>query len=118
MDTGRIRMENYMGVLYCEAYMSDEFSLRDLESMRAMIRENFSPASDVILKKADSYSVSADAQAVLQKGVKEFRSFVYVVDDKRKKASAEFAATNYMERYNTRVASTKEEAYAMLRKLL
>ena len=114
MDTGRIKMENFKGVLYCDAYMNDEFMLSDLESMRAEIRENYSPATDVILKKSGSYSVSAEAQAVLWKGVEEFRNFVYVADEKVKIDSAEYAAANYMRPYNTRVARTKEEAYAML----
>jgi hypothetical protein len=114
MDTGRIRMTNYNGVLYCEAYMHDEFLLSDLESMRAMIRANFSPAADVILKKCASYSVPIDTQLVLQRGIAEFRNFVYVADDETKRASAEYAATSYMRRYNTRVAGTREEAYAML----
>ena len=115
MDTGRIKMENYKGVLYCDAYMNDEFTLSDLESMRAEIRKNYAPSTDVILKKTGSYSVSAKAQTVLWKGVEEFRNFVYVADEIIKKESAEYAAENYMKPYNTRVASSKEEAYAMLR---
>jgi hypothetical protein len=114
MDTGRIKMENYKGVLYCDAYMNDEFTVSDLESIRAEIRKNYPPSTDVILKKSGSYSVSAKAQAVLWKGVDEFRNFVYVADETIKKESAEYAATNYMKPYNTRVARTKEEAYAML----
>ncbi len=114
MDTGRIRMENYGGVLYCEAYMSDEFSLSDLESIRSMIRANFSPPADVILKKCSSYSVSLDAQLVLQRGIEEFRNFVYVADEDVRISSAEYAAANYMKPYNTRIARTREEAYAML----
>ena len=114
MDTGRIKMENYKGVLYCDAYMNDEFTLNDLESMRAEIRENYSSCTDVILKKSGSYSVSAEAQTVLWNGVKEFRNFVYVADEKIKKESAEFAAASYMQPYNTRVANTIEEAYSIL----
>ena len=114
MDTGRIKMENFKGILYCEAYMNDEFTLCDLESMREEIRKNYSPSTDVILKKTGSYSVTAEAQVVLWKGIDEFRNFVYVADDIMKKESAEYAAENYMQPYNTRVASTKEEAYAML----
>ena len=115
MDTGRIRMNNFNGILYCEAYMNDEFTLSDLHSMLEEIREHYSPATDVILKKVGSYSVSIDAQLTLMKGVDEFRNFVYVTDEPRKRESAVFAAQNYMKAYNTRVASTKEEAYAMLR---
>ena len=114
MDTGRIKMENFKGVLYCDAYMNDEFTLSDLESMRAEIRKNYSPSTDVILKKSGSYSVSAEAQTELWKGIEEFRNFVYVADEYMKKESAEYAAESYMKPYNTRVASSKEEAYSML----
>ncbi|WP_455221148.1 hypothetical protein [Kaarinaea lacus] len=115
MDTGRIRMENYNGILYCEAYMDDEFLLSDLESMREEIRKNYAPSTDVILKKVGSYSVSVEAQMTLWKGIKEFRNFVYVANEPRKRESAEYAADNYMRAYNTRVASSKQEAYAMLK---
>lgn len=114
MDTGRIKMENYHGVLYCDAYMEDEFSLDDLAAMRAEIHKNFNSHSDVILKKVGSYSVSVDAQTTLWKGIPEFRNFVYVVDNDWKRESAEFASMTYMQPYNTRVASTREEALAML----
>lgn len=117
MDTGRIKMENYNGILYCEAYMEDEFMLSDLESMREEIRKNFGSYSDVILKKVGSYSVSIDAQMTLWKGIPEFRNFVYVADEIRKRESAVYAAANYMKTYNTQVANTKEEAYAMLQDL-
>ena len=114
MDTGRIKMENYKGVIYCDAYMDDEFSLEDLESMRVEIRKNFSSLTDVILKKSGTYSVSPGAQTVLFKGVAEFHNFVYVVDNEIKRGAAKYAALTYMSLYNTRVASTKEEAFAML----
>lgn len=32
----------------------------------------------------------------------------------RKHASAEYAASTYMKQYNTRIATSKEEAYMML----
>lgn len=107
-------MESYKGVLYCEAYMNDEFSVEDLESMINEIRKNYNSNSDVILKKVGTYSVSPDVQLKLSKKIKEFRNFVYLVDNGVKKASAEYAAASYMSPYNTRVASTKEEAFAML----
>ena len=107
-------MENYNGVLYCESYMEDEFSLDDLESMRQEIRKNYSSKVDVILKKVGGYSVSTDAQTTLWKGVNEFRNFVYVVDNVLKMNSAKYAADHYMKLYNTRVAATKEEAYELL----
>jgi hypothetical protein len=114
MGTGRIKMENFKGVLYCEAYMDDEFTIRDLESMREEIRKHYSSCTDVILKKVGSYSVSTETQVALWKGIKEFRNFVYVADELVKIESAQYAAENYMKPYNTRVARTKEEAYAML----
>jgi uncharacterized protein (DUF1330 family) len=114
MDTGRIRMENYNGILYCEAYMDDEFMLSDLEAMRTEIRKNYAPSTDVILKKAGSYSVSAEAQITLLKGIPEFKNFVYVADKPLRRESADYAAKNYMKAYNTRVASTREQAYKML----
>lgn len=114
MDTGRIRMENFNGILYCEAYMDDEFMLSDLESMRKEIRKNYSVPADVILKKVGSYSVSVDAQMTLWKGIPEFKNFVYVADDPRKRESAVYASQNYMKAYNTRVAGTRAEAYKML----
>ena len=114
MGTDRMKMESYKGILYCEAYMNDEFSLEDLASMRAEIHRNFSSYSDVILKKVGSYSVSVDAQTTLWKGVPEFRNFVYVADNVWKKESSEYAGVTYMRPYKTRVASTKEEAYEML----
>ena len=114
MDNGRIKMEDYKGILYCDAYMNDEFTLADLESMRAEIRARYASATDIILKKSGSYSVSGEAQAALWSGVKEFRNFVYVAHEKIKRGSAEYAAASYMKPYNTRVADTLEEAYAML----
>ena len=114
MDTGRIKMENYNGVLYCEAYMEDEFSLDDLAAMRAEIHKHHNSHSDVILKKVGTYSVSVDAQTTLWKGIPEFRNFVYVVDNDWKRESAEYAAMTYMQKYNTRVADSKEDAFAML----
>lgn len=116
MDTGRIKMEDYHGVLYCEAYMEDEFSLNDLAAMRSEIHKNYNSNSDVILKKAASYSVAVDAQTTLWKGIPEFRNFVYVVDNDWKRESAEYAAMTYMRPYNTKVASTREEALGMLGK--
>lgn len=116
-DNGRIRMESYEGVLYCEAYMDDEFSVADLEAMRAEIREHFQGCSDVILKKAGAYSVALAAQRILLRNIDEFRHFVYVVDNKIKRASAEFAAGSYMASYKTQIAKTKQEAVALLKAL-
>ena len=94
--------------------MNDEFSLEDLASMRAEIHRNYSSHADVILKKVGAYSVSVDAQTTLWKGIPEFRNFIYVVDNERKRESAEYAAMTYMRPYNARIASSKEEAYTML----
>ena len=113
-DTGRITMESYRGVLYCEAYMDDEFTVVDLDAMRAEIRSHYQGRSDVILKKAGNYSVTLDAQRILQSGINEFRHFVYVVDHKVKRASAEFAANSYMQPYRTQIANSQEQAFAFL----
>lgn len=94
--------------------MEDEFSLEDLAAMRVEIHKNYGSQSDVILKKAGSYSVAVEAQTTLWKGIPEFRNFVYVVDNEWKRESAQYAAKTYMQPYNARVANTKEEAYAML----
>ena len=107
-------MESYKGVLYCEAYMQDEFSVDDLKTMTDEIDRNYNGCSDVILKKSGTYSVAVKAQLLLSRGVKEFRNFVYVVDTKVKEASANYAANSYMKPYNTRVATSREQAYMML----
>jgi len=114
VDTGRFIMEPYKGILYCEAYMNDEFTLADLDTLRNEIRDHYNGRTDVILKKAGTYSVASGTQRVLLNGIVEFRHFVYVVDNKVKRASAEFAASSYMEPYHTQVAETKEEAYTLL----
>ena len=114
IDNGRLRMKSYQGILYCEAYMDDEFSLDDLASMINEIRKNYNSYSDVILKKVGTYSVALDAQLKLSRKVKEFRNFVYLVNSDVKKASAEYAAASYMNPYNTRVATTIEDAFTML----
>jgi hypothetical protein len=116
-DTGRIRMEPYQGVLYCEAYMEDEFSVTDLDAMRAEIRKDYNDYADVILKKAGNYSVALDAQRILSRNIDEFRHFVYIVDSDVKRASAEFAAGSYMESYKTQIATTLEEALTLLKAL-
>ena len=97
--------------------MDDEFSVADLEAMRAEIREHFQGCSDVILKKAGAYSVALAAQRILLRNIDEFRHFVYVVDNKIKRASAEFAAGSYMASYKTQIAKTKQEAVALLKAL-
>ena len=116
-DTGRIKLDSYQGVLYCEAYMEDEFSIADLEAMRTEIRNNYNGCTDVILKKVGNYSVAIDAQRILSRNIDEFRHFVYVVDSEVKRASAEFAAGSYMEPYKTQIATTREEAFALLKAL-
>lgn len=107
-------MDSYNGVLYCEAYMNDEFSVADVNSMIEEIQNHFNGNTDVILRKSGVYSVAIDAQFKLARGVKEFRHFVYVVDNEVKRASAEFAAKTYMKSYTTQVAESRDEAYALL----
>ena len=114
MDNGRLRIEDFKGVLYCEAYLDIEYSTKDIQSMIDEAKENFSVPVDVILNKIGSYSLSSKAQIMLMKHVEEFRHFVYVVDDDKKKGSAEYAASTYMKSYNTRIAGSKEEAYEKL----
>ncbi len=114
MDSERIKLENYNGVLYCDACMDDEFSVRDLETIRDEIRKNFSSSTDVICKESGCFSVSGDVQKILWGGIDEFQNVVYVADNESKRSGAQFAAETYMRKYNTRVASSKEAAYAML----
>ncbi len=114
MDNGRLKIESYKGIVYCEAYLDIEYTADDVQSIIDEAKNFFSLPVDVILKKAGSYSLSTEAQVMLMKHVDEFRHFVYVVDDKIKKGSAEYAITTYMKSYNTRIATTKEEAYEML----
>lgn len=113
-DSGRIRLEAYRGLLYCEAYMDDEFTITELELMTEAIQQHFDGFSDVILKKVGNYSVSADLQIRLSRGVREIRNFVYVADSRVKKESALFASSTYMSHYNAKVADSREEAYSML----
>lgn len=114
MDNGRLKIENYHGVVYCEAYLDEEYTASDIQDIVAEIRKNFTTPANVILKKAGSYSLANDAQQLLLKGIKEIGKFAYVVDNKTKRASAEYAASTYMKPYKTCVASSKEEAYKLL----
>ena len=113
-DTGRLTMEPYKGILYCDAYMSDDFSLDDLNSILDEIRENYASNADLILRKSGTYSVSAEVQMKLFGVVPEFRNIAYVVDNEIKRASAEYAAETYMQFYKTCVVASKEEAYTVL----
>jgi hypothetical protein len=115
MNSERIKFENYNGVLFCDACMDDEFSMMDLEFIREEIRNNFSPSTDVICKESGSYSVSAEVQKTLWRGIGEFLNVIYVVDSESKRSGAQYAAETFMKKYNPRVASTKEAAYEMLK---
>ncbi len=114
MDSDRLKLENYNGVLYCDVRMNDEFSLSDLEDIRNEIHHNFSSSTDVICNESGSYSVAGDVQKILWKGIDEFLNVVYVVDNESKRSSAKYAAETYMKKYNARLAVTKEAAFAML----
>ena len=114
MNTERIKLENYNGVLYCDVCMNDEFSMDDLEVIRDEIRNNFSSSADVICKRSGSYSVAIEVQTLLFKGIKEFLNVVYVADNDFKRRSSVYASETYMRKYNARVVGTKEAAYAML----
>jgi len=116
MDNGRLRIENYKGVVYCEWYLDDtEYTEEDVKSMIEEIHNNFSPPVDIILKKSGSYSFSSGGQLMAKNNIKEFRNFIYIVDNMTKRTSAEYAVSTYMKKYNTRIASSKEEAYMMLK---
>ena len=114
MNSVRIKLENYNGVLYCDACMDDEFSMGDLEAIRDEIRKNFSSSTDIICKESGCFSVSGDVQKILWRGIDEFRNVVYVADSETKKSGAQYAAETYMKKYNARVTSSKEAAYAIL----
>lgn len=116
-DTGRLSMEDYKGILYCEAYMNDEFTVTDLETLRAEIRNHYNGHTDMILYKSGTYSVAMETQRLLLRKVPEIGHFVYVVDNKVKRASAEFAAGSYMQSYHTQIAGSKEEAYELLQSI-
>jgi hypothetical protein len=113
-DNSRISMRDYNGVLYCEAYMADEFRVGDVQSMIEVIKSHYSGNCDIILKKVGNYSVSVEAQIFLSKGVREFGSFIYVVDSEIKRESAEYASQTYMKSYNAAIATSIEQAYQKL----
>lgn len=114
MDSERIKLENYNGVLYCDACMDDEFSLEDLEVIRNEIRKNFSSSTNLIYKESGSFSVAGDVQKILWKGIDEFLNVVFVAENEPKRASARYAAETFMRKYNARIAMSKEAAHAML----
>ena len=114
MDSGRIKLEEFNGVLFCDAYMNDEFSLGDLETIRDEIRRNFSSSTDLICRESGSFSVAGDVQKTLCKGIDEFLNVVYVAENDAKRNAARYAAETYMQKYNIRIADSKEAAYALL----
>ena len=114
MNTERIKLENFNGILYVEMCMGDEFTLKDLNVIREEIRQHFSSTTNLICKESGSYSVAADVQKILWKGIDEFQNVVYVVDDESKRSAARYAAETYMRKYNARIAGTKEAACKML----
>lgn len=116
MDNGRLNITEHKGLVFCDAYLDDEWSVEDVQTLAQEICKNFAPPADVIIRKAGSYSVSTEAQSLLASGIPEFKRVVYVVEDAVKRASAEFAKTSYMKPYNVAVVSTLEEAHAILKK--
>jgi len=118
MDNGRIRLKNDNGILQCDVYMEDEFSLNDLSVIREEIRKNSPPCADLICVSSGSYSISLEVQQAALDGIDEFRNIVYVVDGKTKRDSAEFAASTFMKAYNVQIASSIQEARELLKKLL
>jgi len=95
--------------------MDDEFTVDDLNIIRDEIRKNYSARADLIYKETGSYSVAGGVQKILWKGIEEFMNVVYVAETESKKTSARYAAETYMNKYNARLASTKEAAYTLLR---
>jgi len=114
VDNGRIKMENYNGILCCDVYINDELSLNDLEAIREEIRRNYAQCADIICVSTGSFSISADVQMAALQGINEFRNVVYVVNGKTKRDSAEFAAATFMKSYNARIVASKEEAHQLL----
>lgn len=114
MDNGRIKMKNCNGILCCDVYMNDEFSLNDLAAIREEIRRNYCACADLICISTGSYSVSLEVQKAAMEGIDEFRNIVYVADGKTKKDSAEFAAATFMKAYNPQVVGSLEEAQKVL----
>lgn len=117
MDNGRLRLESIQGILQCEVYMDDEFSLSDLSMILEEIRKNSPPCADIICVNSGSYSVSLEVQKAALDGISEFRNVVYVVDGKTKRNSAEYAASTFMKAYNVRIASSVEEAHELLKQV-
>ena len=114
MVAERIKFENYNGVLFFDICINDEFSLNDLNTIRDEIRENYSPATNIICKESGCFYMAADVQKILWKGIDEFLNVVYVADNESKRNAARYAAETYMSKYNTEVAGTKEAAYSLL----
>lgn len=117
MNTDRIKFEDFNGVLYVEVCVGDEFTINDLNIIREEICQHYSSSANIICKESGSYSVAADVQKILWKGVDELQNVVYVVDNETKRSAAEYAAETYMRKYNARIAGTKEAAYALLTEL-
>jgi hypothetical protein len=116
MDYDRVKIADYNGAMYVEAYMDDEMSLEDLNVVRSAACKLFSCPVDVIWKKVGSYSVSIDVQKLATEGIKEFRNFVYVASEPKKRQIAEFALESYMESCcNARIATSKEDAFALIK---
>ena len=116
MNYNRVKIENYNGAMYVEACMDDEMSLEDLNVVRNAACKLFSCPVDIIWKKVGTYSVSIDVQKLATEGIKEFRNFVYVANERKKRQIAEFAIESYMESCcNARIATSKEEALLLLK---
>ena len=118
MDNGRIRLKNDNGILQCDVYMEDEFSLNDLAVIREEIRRNSPPCVDLICVNSGSYSISMEVQQAALDGIDEFRNIVYVVDGKTKRDSVEFAASTFMKAYNVQIADSVQEAHEILKKIV
>lgn len=115
MDNGRLNITNYLGVVLCDAYLDDEWTVEDVHALVNEIHDNFAPQVDIIIRKTGSYSITNEAQALLETNLPELNRVVYVVDTPTKRSSVEYAKKSYMRTYNIEVASTLEEALKIIK---
>ena len=54
MDNGRLKIENYKVVVYCEAYLDEEYTASDILDIVAEIRKNFTPPANARIQLASA----------------------------------------------------------------
>ncbi len=114
MDNGRLKINDHDGIVFCDAYLDDEWTVEDVHALVDEIRNSFSPPVDVILRRTGSYSIASEAQALLATNLPEFKRIIYVVDTPTKRASVAFAIKSYMKSYDVEIADSLEEAVGIL----